>query len=226
MKRIRLLMCDHQPLIRSGLRLMLEQTPEIEVLAETGEREVVSLARRVRPDVVLTDIDLPVDRGIKIVRLLSHPPSGSPVPVMVLTMRQEDEHIFAALRAGARGFLLKGGTLEELHMGITAVAHGQAMIAPAIAGRILDRVAPHLPDYSDECRRLVRELTPREHEVLRLLAKGWSNLSIARRLGLSQATVRSHVHHVLIKLRLGDRAQAVAYVYRIGLFSPVVDAAP
>jgi DNA-binding NarL/FixJ family response regulator len=223
MQRIRVLICDRQPLIRSGLRATLEQLPDVEILAEAGAREVVPLARRMNPDLVLTEIDLPVRQGIKIVRLLARPPNDQPVRVLVLTQLGEKEYIFAALRAGARGILLKDGTLEELHAGIRAVAGGHGVIAPPIVTCILDQVALYLPDHPADSQ-LLEKLTPRERQVLSLVAHGDSNVRISRKLGLSQATVRSHIHHVLVKFGLEDRTQAVAFVYRMGLISPVVEA--
>lgn len=202
---------------------MLEQLPDMDVLAETGGREVIPLARRMRPDLVLIDIDLPLGRGLEIIQALRRPPEGPPTPTLVLTMRSDEECVFSALRAGARGFLLKGGEPEELYEGIRAVARGNAVITPCITARLLDRLAPYLPHASQDSKRLKQELTPRERDVLWRLSRGMSNLSIARALGLSEATVRSHVHHVLTKLDLEDRTQAVAYVYQAGLFSPIVD---
>ncbi|TDD96791.1 LuxR C-terminal-related transcriptional regulator [Actinomadura rubrisoli] len=221
MDQIRVLICDHQPLFRSGVRAMLERDPGIQVLAEVSGREVVSSARRTRPDVVVTDIDLPLERGLDVVRRLARPDEGRPVPVLVLTMLLEDRCVFPALRAGACGFLLKSGSLEELYAGVRAVADGGAVLAPAVARRLLDKVIAHLPNNMENGQRLVDRLTPREREVLDRVARGESNRRIARDLNLSNATVRSHVHHVLTKLGVEDRAQAVAFVYQAGLLSSV-----
>jgi DNA-binding NarL/FixJ family response regulator len=219
--KIRILLCDRQPLMRSGLRLIIEQQPEMFVLGEAdGPTDLVPMTMRIQPDVVVMDVDLPQERGVRVIRRLTQSQDQRP-SVLVLTGVAEPRTAFAALRAGARGFLLKGCPPRELFDGIQAVACGGGVITPVVAGVLLSRIAPFLPASIEDDNAVIQDsLTDREQEILRMVASGCSNSEVARTLGISKATVRSHVHHVLAKLNLVDRTQAVAYAYRTGFVSP------
>jgi DNA-binding NarL/FixJ family response regulator len=201
-------LADDQRVVREGLATLLGLLPGVEVLgtASDGE-EAVALVERLRPDVVLMDIRMPRCDGVEATRRLRE--LGSPAQVVVLTTYADDRSVVEALRAGARGFLTKDSGAEEIQRAIEAVARGDAAIDPAVQHHLVDAVAgrPELPDG----------LTPREAEVLGLIAGGLSNGEIAARLVVSEATVKSHVNHLFAKTGARDRAQAVAYAYRHGL---------
>jgi DNA-binding NarL/FixJ family response regulator len=209
---IRVLIVDDQPLARAGFRAVLEAAVGIEVAGEAADGEAaVEAARRDRPDVVLMDIRMPGLDGIEATRQM---PGQK---VLILTTFGLDEYIVEALRAGASGFLLKDAPVEELLAAIRAVAAGDAQLSPAVTRRLLNQVARRLPAPVPRDDDGLAELTPRELEVLRLIAGGFSNAEIAEALVVSDPTVKSHVSSLLGKLGLRDRVQAVIYAYEHGL---------
>jgi DNA-binding NarL/FixJ family response regulator len=203
-------LADDQRVVREGLASLLSLLPDIEVLgtASDGE-EAIALVERLRPDVVLMDLRMPRVDGVAATRRLRE--QGSMTHVVVLTTYADDRSVVEALRAGARGFLTKDAGAEEIQRAIAAVVRGDAAIDPAVQHHLVDAVAgrPELPDG----------LTPREAEVLTLVAQGLSNGEIAARLFVSEATVKSHINHLFAKTGARDRAQAVSYAYRHGLTS-------
>jgi DNA-binding NarL/FixJ family response regulator len=212
---IRVLICDDQALVRGGFRAILDARPEIEVVGEAENgAQAVGLAQRRQPDVILMDIRMPVLDGIEATRKLVA--DGSPARVIVLTTFDLDEYVHAAIRAGASGFLLKDVTPTKLVEAIGIVADGDALLAPSVTRRLLERFATTLP-VGDQSTDALAELTAREVEVLRLLAGGLSNAEIAAELVVSEATVKTHISSVLRKLGLRDRVQAVIVAYETGL---------
>jgi DNA-binding NarL/FixJ family response regulator len=212
---IRVLICDDQALVRGGFRAILEARPEIEVVGEAENgAQAVGLAQRRHPDVILMDIRMPVLDGIEATRKLVA--DGSPARIIVLTTFDLDEYVHAAIRAGASGFLLKDVTPTKLVEAIGIVADGDALLAPSVTRRLLERFATTLP-VGDRSTAALAELTAREVEVLRLLAGGLSNAEIAAELVVSEATVKTHISSVLRKLGLRDRVQAVIVAYETGL---------
>ncbi len=215
MHKLRLLIADDQPLMRAGFRAVLEATGEMEVVAEAGDGvAAVAAARATRPDVVLMDIRMPDLDGIEAIRQLPNQ------RVLVLTTFGLDEYIVEALRAGASGFLTKDVPTEELVRAVRVVAAGDALLTPAVTRQLLDRVARRLPAAIGHGPESLNELTDREREVLELLARGMSNAEIAEALVVGEATVKTHVSNVLMKLGLRDRVQAVVLAYEIGLVAP------
>lgn len=218
---IRVVIADDQELVRKGFRMILEAEPDISVEGEaTDGSEAVETARRLRPDVVLMDIRMPTMDGVEATRLLA---GEGGVKVLILTTFDLDEYVVDALRAGASGFLLKDVPPETLVEGIHAVARGDALLAPSVTRRLLDRIAPKLPPSSAERQEALARLTDRERDVLRLVARGLSNAEIAERLFVSETTVKTHVSHTLVKLGLRDRVQAVVLAYEAGLVQPGLD---
>ena len=222
-ERIRLVIADDQPLLRTGFRMILEAERDMAVIGEAGNgEEAVALTRRLGPDVVLMDIRMPVMDGVEATRrITSAPGSGSGPRVLILTTFDLDEYIVQALRAGASGFLLKDVPPEELAAAIRVVAAGEALLAPSITRRLLDRFATTLT-VPGEARRPAgfAELTERELEVLTLVGRGLSNQEIADELVLGETTVKTHVSHVFSKLELRDRVQAVVLAYETGIVRP------
>ena len=215
MPKLRLLIADDQPLMRAGFRAVLEATGEMEVVAEAGDgREAVATARAVRPDVVLMDIRMPNLDGIEAIKQI---PGHR---VLVLTTFPMDEYIVEALRAGASGFITKDVPAAELVRAVRVVAAGDALLTPEVTRQLLDRVARRLPAPVGKGPEVLGELTEREREVLELLARGMSNAEIAEALVVGDATVKTHVSNVLMKLGLRDRVQAVVLAYEIGLVQP------
>jgi DNA-binding NarL/FixJ family response regulator len=214
---IRVLLADDQSLVRAGFRLILGGEPDIEVVGEAADgREAIALARRLEPDVVLMDIRMPELDGIEATRQIARPDGGRPA-VLVLTTFDLDAYVYEALRAGASGFLLKDAPEEQLVIGIRVVAEGGSLFAPAVTRRLIERFAGGTPAAAPPA---VDELTPREAEILTLVARGLSNAEIAEQLIVSQHTVKSHVAHILGKLGLRDRVQAVVLAYEAGLVRP------
>ena len=212
---IRVLICDDQALVRAGFRAILGSRPEIEVVGEAENgAEAVALAERRRPDVILMDIRMPVLDGVEATRRLVA--EGSPARILVLTTFDLDEYVHAAIRAGASGFLLKDVTPAKLVEAIRIVAGGDALLAPSVTRRLLERFAATLP-AGDQSSEVLGQLTARETEVLRLLAGGLSNAEIASELVVSEATVKTHISSLLRKLGLRDRVQAVILAYETGL---------
>jgi DNA-binding NarL/FixJ family response regulator len=216
---IRVLIADDQALVRSGFRMILEARDDLEVVgeAENGER-AIGLARELEPDVVLMDVRMPVLDGVEATRRLLE--AGSSARVIILTTFDLDEYVFEALRAGASGFLLKDVQPAQLVEAIRVVASGEALLAPSVTRRLLDRFAASLEASERKPPPELDSLTPRELEILRLVAGGLSNAEIARKLVLSETTVKTHVSSVLRKLRLRDRVQAVVLAYEAGLVRP------
>jgi DNA-binding NarL/FixJ family response regulator len=219
---VSILLVDDQPLLSLGFRLVLEAEPDLRVVGEAGNGEqAIAMTRALSPDVVLMDVRMPVLDGIEATRRIVG--SGAAARVLVLTTFDLDEYVYAALRAGASGFLLKDVPPHDLVTAIRAVAGGHAVVAPAVTRRLLDTFRPHLPDpaagRAPGDGRL-RTLTGREREVLTHVARGRSNAEIAAALHLSEATVKVHVGRLLAKLALRDRVQIVVYAYDNGLAPP------
>jgi DNA-binding NarL/FixJ family response regulator len=221
---IRVLLVDDQPLLRKGFRMILEAEPDLEVVEEAGDGETaVALARKHEPDVVLMDVRMPVMDGIEATEQIVA--SGLSARILILTTFDLDEYAFAGLRAGASGFLLKDVPPQELLQAIRTVARGDAVVAPRVTRRLLDVFADQLPrglggDGPDGSGPTLDKLTAREHDVLVAVAQGLSNAEIAQRLFISEATVKSHVGHILTKLGLRDRVQAVVLAFQLGLAKP------
>ena len=211
----RILIADDQALVRGGLRMILDAQPDLDVVGEAADgREALQRARELAPDLVLMDVRMPELDGLEATRrLLEREPSPK---VVVLTTFDLDDYVYEAIRAGASGFLLKSAPPQQLVAGIRTVMAGDALLAPEITRRLLDRFVAR-PPRSGEIPPEFAELSPRELEVLRLIADGRSNAEIAGDLFLSEATVKTHITHILTKLRLRDRVQAVALAYRAGL---------
>jgi DNA-binding NarL/FixJ family response regulator len=215
---IRVLLCDDQALVRGGFRLILESREDIEVVGEAEDgRAAVELARRVDPDVILMDVRMPNVDGVEATRRLAA--GGSRARVLILTTFDLDEYVYEAIRAGASGFLLKDVQPTQLVDAIRVIAAGEALLAPSVTRRLLDRFAHTLPGQARPPAGLTA-LTERELEVLKLLASGLSNSELAERLFLSETTVKSHISSVLRKLGLRDRVQAVVLAYEAGLVHP------
>lgn len=211
----RVLIADDDNLMRAGLVELLSNDPAIEILgqASTG-REAVDRARHLEPDVVLMDVRMPDLDGIAATRELSRTAPES--KVLILTTFEQDDYIFGALRAGASGFLLKRTRPEDLIAAVHTVAAGDSLLSPSVTRRVIDRMAQQSAPVFDHIRRL-DELTPRETEVLELIARGLSNREIASALTVEESTIRTHVKHILMKLDLRDRVQAVIFAYETGL---------
>jgi DNA-binding NarL/FixJ family response regulator len=213
---VRVLLCDDQALVRSGFRMILDQRTGIEVVGEAEDgHQAIDLARRRSPDVILMDVRMPNLDGVEATRRLVA--AGSPARIVILTTFDLDEHVYDAIRAGASGFLLKDASPAQLVEAIEVVARGEALLAPAVTRRLMDRLAETLPGGARQPPPALSLLTDRELEVLRLLAGGLSNAELAERLYLSETTVKSHVSSVLRKLDLRDRVQAVVFAYEAGL---------
>jgi DNA-binding NarL/FixJ family response regulator len=208
---------DDQELVRTGFRMILAAEEDLRVVGEAGDGgEAVDLVRRVQPDVVLMDVQMPVRDGIEATRLLVE--SGCPSKVVILTTFERDDFIVAALRAGASGFLLKNAPPEQLIEAVRTVAGGAALLAPSVTRRLIERFADHgVVHRRDD---LVAELTDREREVLELVATGRTNGEVAAALHLGEATVKTHLSRTLAKLQLRDRVHAVVFAYEAGLVTP------
>jgi DNA-binding NarL/FixJ family response regulator len=214
---IRVLIADDQAMVRSGLRMILESAPDLEVVAEAGDgAEAVRISRRERPDVVLMDVRMPEMDGLEATRRITA--DQSDVKVMMLTTFDIDDYVYEALRAGASGFLLKDAPADDLIAAVRVVAAGDALLAPRITRRLIAEFAKR-PEATTAAEGL-GDLTEREVEVLRLVARGMSNAEIAADLFVSETTVKTHVSHILTKLRLRDRVQAVVAAYESGLVTP------
>jgi DNA-binding NarL/FixJ family response regulator len=219
-RSVSVLIADDQALVRAGFRAILEAQPGISVAGEAIDgRNAVDLARRRHPDVVLMDIQMPDLNGIEAARrILAEADDEHPVAVLMLTTFDFNEYVYEALRAGASGFLLKDVPPEDLLAAVRVVAAGDALIAPAITKRLIEQFARSAPPLTPPAG--LEELSPREAEVLTLIARGMSNGEIASELVLSEATVKTHVKRVLRKLELRDRVQAVVVAYEAGLVTP------
>lgn len=211
---LRIVVADDHPVFRDGLRALIESMPDAELVGEasTGD-EAVELATRLRPDVVLMDLQLPGRNGIEATRAIGE--AAPEVAVLVLTMFEDEDSVFAAMRAGARGYLLKGADQDELMRAIEAVARGQAIFGPGVARRVIALFAA-TPAHARGAQPFP-ELTDREREVLELIAQGRANATIAQRLGIAEKTVRNHVSIVFNKLMVVDRAQAIVRAREAGM---------
>jgi len=215
---IRLVIADDQGMVRSGLRSLLEGEPDIEVVAEASDGEqAVAAVRRFRPDVALMDIRMPNMDGLAATRRLVE--DRVQTRILILTTYDLDEYVFEALRAGASAFLLKDAPAEQLITGVRVIARGEALLAPGVTRRVIEEFA-RTPRPDAKLSETLGELSERELEVLRLLARGYSNREIAAELIVSEATAKTHVSNVLSKLRLRDRVQAAVFAYESGLVAP------
>jgi DNA-binding NarL/FixJ family response regulator len=218
---IRVLLVDDQALLRTGFRMILSAQPDLEVVGEAVDgADAVRQVPLLRPDVVLMDVRMPVMDGVAATAAIAA--DGGSARVLVLTTFDVDEYAFAALRAGASGFLLKDVPPAELAAAIRAVAAGDAVVSPRITRQLLDRVSLHTPGVGDEDgdrTAVLSVLTEREREVFGEIARGLSNAEIAARLHLSEATVKTHITRVLAKLQLRDRVHVVIFAYEHGLLS-------
>lgn len=213
---LRVLVCDDQILVRTGLVTIIDAQPDLEVVGKCGDGQAaVDLVGQLRPDVVVMDVRMPVLDGIEATRRLAGAGVRNPVKVLVVTTFNLDEYVYEALRAGASGFLLKDAPPAQLLLGIRTVATGAALLDPEVTRQLVGRYAARIRPADDAPRDI--PLTPRELEVLRLIADGLSNSEIAGALLLSQETVKTFVSRILAKLGLRDRVQAVVYAYRQGL---------
>lgn len=219
MTEIRVVLADDQQLMRTGFRMILEEADGITVVGEAADgAAAVQSTRALEPDVVLLDVRMPGMDGIEAARQIAA--SGSDTQVLILTTFDLDEYAFAALRAGASGFLLKDAPVTELVQAIRAVAGGHAVVSPRITRLLLDAHVKHLPAESGtSADRALAVLTPREREVLLHVAQGLSNAEIADELGVSGLTVKTHVGAILSKLALRNRVAAVIFAYEVGLVS-------
>jgi DNA-binding NarL/FixJ family response regulator len=221
--RISVAVVDDQDVVRSGFAALLETQPDFEVVGVADDgAAAIELCRERRPDVLLMDVRMPTMDGIEATRRIVLQ-EGASSRVLVLTTFDLDEYVYDALTAGASGFLLKDATAEELFDAVRVVAAGDALLSPRVTRRLITefaRLRPMAPVTSEA----LRELTPREAEVLRLVAEGLSNAEIAERLVVSLETVKTHVGHVFAKLGVRDRAQAVVIAYESGLVTPRADA--
>ena len=218
--RMRVVIVDDQALVRAGFRMILEAEEDIEVVGEAADgREAVAEVNRLRPDVVLMDVRMPEVDGIEATRRLLGE-AGVTAKVVMLTTFDMDEYVYEALRAGASGFLLKDVPPEQLVEGIRAVASGDALLAPAVTRRVIEEFVRRPPESVRTPPPELAELTAREAEILRLLARGLSNAEIAKELVVGETTVKTHVAHVLMKLGLRDRVQAVVFAYEAGVVRP------
>jgi DNA-binding NarL/FixJ family response regulator/class 3 adenylate cyclase len=217
---IRIVIVDDQALVRAGFRMILEAEEDIEVVGEAADgREAVAEVTRLRPDVVLMDVRMPEVDGIEATRRLLGS-DGSTAKVVMLTTFDMDEYVYEALRAGASGFLLKDVPPEQLVAGIRAVASGDALLAPSVTRRVIEEFVRRPPESVRTPPAALADLTAREAEILKLIARGLSNAEIAKELVVSETTVKTHVAHVLMKLGLRDRVQAVVFAYEAGVVRP------
>ena len=221
---IRVLLADDQPLVRTGLRMILESEPDIEVVGEAGDgSDAVRQAGRLRPDVVVMDIQMPIQDGISATAQIA---AAGHARILVLTTFHLDENVVSALRGGASGFLLKDTDAGRLLEAIRIIHAGDAIVDPAVTRRLLDRFAHRLPtatrgpDLDATARASLAPLTRRETEVLTLVARGLSNAEVAAELVVTETTVKTHVHHLLTKLGARDRVQLVVLAYDAGLAEP------
>jgi DNA-binding NarL/FixJ family response regulator len=216
---LRIVVADDQELMRTGLRMVLEAENDFEIVGEAADgAEAVELARREAPDVVLMDVRMPGMDGIEATRQLAQGDFAEPVRVLILTTFDLDEYVYGSLRAGASGFLLKDAPPDQIAHAIRTVASGNALLAPTVTQRLIDKFTRE-PEPG-VANVLIESLTDREKEVLKLVAQGFSNAEIAADLVVEETTVKSHVRHVLQKLGLRDRVQAVVAAYDAGLVRP------
>ena len=217
---VRVGVADDQPLIRTGLRAMIDHVADLELVGEAADGEqAVELARRELPDVMLMDIRMPLLDGIEATRRITADPALSGVRLVVLTTFDADDYVYAAIRAGASGFLLKDAPPEDVLDAIRVVARGDALLAPSVTRRIIEELASR-PDPDRAAPPQLDILTDREREVLALVGRGLSNAEIGAQLYVSPLTAKTHVSHVMTKLYARDRAQLVVIAYESGLIRP------
>jgi DNA-binding NarL/FixJ family response regulator len=218
MNKLRVVIADDQPMMRAGFKAVLQAAGDIEIVAEAADGEqAIRAAQQHAPDVVLMDIRMPGMDGIEATRRLPRQ------RILILTTFGLDQYIIDALRAGASGFLLKDAPTQDVVAAVRAVAAGDAVLSATVTRQLLDQVARRLPAPISRTPDDLNQLTEREHQVLRMLANGLSNAEIATALTVSDATVKSHVSHILAKLGLRDRVQAVIYAYETHLIKPPED---
>ena len=216
---LRVALVDDQAMVRAGFRMILETEADITVVGEAADgRDVLDLVERSTPDVVLMDVRMPQTDGIEATRLLTS--SGSPARVLILTTFDLDDYVYSALRGGASGFMLKDAPAEQLVNAVRVIASGDALLAPSVTRLLIDEVSRRPAVDPQVVAPGLVDLTDRELEVLRLIARGMSNAEIADELYLGEATVKTHVGRVLTKLDLRDRVQAVVVAYESGLVTP------
>ncbi|MET9467646.1 response regulator transcription factor [Streptomyces sp. NPDC006544] len=217
---IRVVLVDDQPLIRSGLRVLIADTPDLEVVGEAGNgAEAVELVQRLRPDVAIMDIRMPGMDGIEATRRVNADPEST-TRVLVLTTFDDDEYVYGALRAGASGFLVKDMPLKTILDGIRVVAAGDALIAPSVTRRLIEEFAARPEPAAPTRRAVVDGITDREREVLTLVGRGLSNAEIAEELTISVATAKAHLARLFTKLDARDRVHLVILAYETGLVAP------
>ena len=215
---IRVLLVDDEELVRTGLRMILEAEPDITVVGEAADGgEAVEQSDRLRPDVVLMDVRMPGMDGVAATRDLVA--AGSPARILILTTFEDDDYVIGALTAGASGFLLKRTQPEQLIAAIHTIAAGDSLLSPSVTRTVIDRMA-RSPQPDAAAGRRLRELTPRERDVLERIARGKSNAEIALELVVEESTVKTHVKRILAKLELRDRIQAVILAYESGIIRP------
>ena len=213
------LIADDQALVRAGFRLILDAETDLEVVGEAQDGyEAVAAAQRLLPDIVLMDVRMPGLDGIEATRRLVDGECSA--KILMLTTFDMDEYVYESLRAGASGFLLKDVPPEQLVTGIRAVASGEALLAPSVTRRMIEEFVRRPPNAARPAPRELEQLTAREREVLVLMARGLSNAELAKEFVVSEATVKTHVAHVLAKLGLRDRVQAVVFAYESGVIRP------
>jgi DNA-binding NarL/FixJ family response regulator len=215
------MIADDQPLMRAALRMYLELEPEFTVVGEAADGwQAIRLAERLKPDVAVMDIRMPNLDGVAATRRLTAKSDGGTTKVLIITTFDLDDYVVEALRAGASGFLLKDASAEELVHAVRVIAAGDALLAPSVTRRLLDRFAHRLPSPDPPRVEALRRLTSREHDVLALVARGCSNAAIGAELHIAESSVKSHVSHLLAKLGLADRVQLVVFAYENRLVQP------
>ncbi|MGK5552514.1 response regulator [Actinomadura kijaniata] len=220
LKKIRVLLADDQPLVRDGLRATLAGVGDVEIVGEAPDGvEAVRLARRLRPDVLLMDVTMPRMDGLEATAELCGPHGVPGIKIIILTMYDQDEHVFGALRAGASGFVLKDAPTSQVVEAVHTVAAGEALLSPAVTSRLIAEFARR-PLLSPSTSAAMARLTSRELDVFKLLVRGHSNEEMAGLLSLGESTVKSHVQHLYQKLGVRDRVQLVIYAYEYGLLRP------
>jgi DNA-binding NarL/FixJ family response regulator len=218
---ITVVIADDQPLMRTALRMSLTPEPDIDVVGEAADGlQAVELASRLKPDVVLMDVRMPRLDGVAATRQVTTAGVAPRPRVLIITTFALDEYIVEALRAGASGFLVKDATSDEVVQAVRVVSAGDALLSPRVTRRLLDRYAQQLPSVTTDVPRVDQVITERELAVLMLVARGLSNLAIGRQLHLAESSVKSHVGHLLAKLKQQDRVQLVIYAYETGLVVP------
>jgi DNA-binding NarL/FixJ family response regulator len=218
---IRVLIADDQQLVRTGFRMILTTQSDLTVVGEASTgADAIALTRKLQPDVILMDIRMPDTDGIEATRQILAQPGATPPRVLILTTFDLDEYVYDALRAGASGFLLKDVPPEQLAAGIRMIHNGEAMLAPSVMRRLIEEFTTANRLASATAPDAVQSLSPRENEVFRLLARGYSNQQIASRLIVGETTVKTHVTRILTKLDLRDRVQVVVLAYETGIITP------